>query len=241
MAIQPDRKIVVTGYSYAGCAVVRYNLDGTVDSTFGNYGRVVNNLNIGAVSNTLVLQSDGKILVAGNGGKGEQQSLLIRLTATGQLDNTFCHNGIDTEAFGCQLADYQTINIQPDGKIVLAGNAGKWYNAGPIAKYFIVTRYIDDDNIGTVNIKSTDNTSLIYPNPTSAFITLRYTVPEEGVMCMNLYDLEGNLIKTISPAQQYKPGCNTMKVDMSNLSSGTYIIVIQNAQGGKTQVKVVKE
>jgi uncharacterized delta-60 repeat protein len=74
---QPDGKIVVAGEvpnssGYASLAVLRYNPDGTFDSTFGNGGLALTTLakfqsGVGAAGlNAVALQSDGKIVVAGS-------------------------------------------------------------------------------------------------------------------------------------------------------------------------------
>src|SRR5207247_6863215 len=53
MVIQPDRKILVS----IGSALLRYNQNGTVDTSFSGDGRV------DATAWALGLQSDGKIIV----------------------------------------------------------------------------------------------------------------------------------------------------------------------------------
>jgi len=70
IAIQSDGKIVAAGYSSIGgtddFALARYNTDGTLDSSFGTNGVVVT---IVGGSNdrakSVVIQSDGKIVIAG--------------------------------------------------------------------------------------------------------------------------------------------------------------------------------
>jgi uncharacterized delta-60 repeat protein len=71
LAIQSDGKIVAVGDSGSDgrnpkFAVVRYNTDGTLDLTFGREGKVRTDFTPGAdVAQEVVLQADGKILVAG--------------------------------------------------------------------------------------------------------------------------------------------------------------------------------
>src|SRR5689334_19734979 len=70
VAVQSDGKIVVAGYAGVGrhsyIALVRYNMDGSLDKSFDGTGKVLT-----AVGDAegLALQSDGKIVVAGTGGK----------------------------------------------------------------------------------------------------------------------------------------------------------------------------
>jgi len=71
VAIQPDGKIVVAGYSNNGSnndfALVRYNTDGSLDTNFDSDGKVTTD--IGGDSNdaaySVAIQSDGKIVAAG--------------------------------------------------------------------------------------------------------------------------------------------------------------------------------
>ena len=64
IAIQPDGKIVVAGEAtYAGrFALARYNPNGSLDSSFGNGGKLIS---ISGSINAVTVQPDGKILVAG--------------------------------------------------------------------------------------------------------------------------------------------------------------------------------
>jgi len=64
-------------------------------------------------------QSDGKIVLAGSTG---QQTLVMRLNADGSLDHGFGGTGMVTKAVGSNSAAY-AVAVQPDGKIVLAGQA----------------------------------------------------------------------------------------------------------------------
>lgn len=73
-AIQADGKIVVTGYTVSNGAYVfalpRYNLDGSLDNnSFGTNGKVITPVGTSSFneSNTVAIQSDGKIVVAGQG------------------------------------------------------------------------------------------------------------------------------------------------------------------------------
>ncbi|ADC88827.1 hypothetical protein Thal_0191 [Thermocrinis albus DSM 14484] len=71
LAIQSDGKIVVVGYSYNGTntdfAVVRYNPDGSLDTSFGTNGIVTTDIGTNSEDKAyaLAIQRDGKIVVAG--------------------------------------------------------------------------------------------------------------------------------------------------------------------------------
>ena len=70
VAIQSDGKIVVAGYSDNGSnddfALVRYNTDGSLDTTFDSDGKVTTAIGSGDEhACSVAIQSDGKIVAAG--------------------------------------------------------------------------------------------------------------------------------------------------------------------------------
>ncbi len=96
LAIQPDNKIIITGPNYSP---VRYNADGTLDSSF-NTQLFVSNLSI---------QPDGKIIFGGQG-------FLFRSNSDGTPDFSFGPNGIVSASFL-----YVTTIITSNGKILIGG------------------------------------------------------------------------------------------------------------------------
>lgn len=84
--IQPDGKILLGGIAN-GVTLVRLNSNGSLDNTFGTNGTANVSYNVGiGRSWDIALQSDGKIVVSGDGGYGAE---VIRLTSSGALDTTF--------------------------------------------------------------------------------------------------------------------------------------------------------
>src|SRR5881397_614046 len=70
LALQPDGKLVAAGVTLNGFrwdfALVRYNTNGSLDTTFGTGGTVTTPIGTGDNSvSALVLQSDGKLVAAG--------------------------------------------------------------------------------------------------------------------------------------------------------------------------------
>ncbi len=137
VAIQGDGKIVVVGNafvnSFAGTsdiAVLRYNTDGSLDTTgFGIPNGYVTT-NVGAFDNgfAVAVQSDNKIVVAGNADAGTGDRLaLLRYNANGSLDadpiTGFGTGGIVTRAASgpSTIAGAFAVALQPGGEIVVAG------------------------------------------------------------------------------------------------------------------------
>lgn len=127
IALQSDGKIVAVGdtgpYGLSGnldIALVRYQSNGILDSGFGNAGIVLTNIEYEDHAQKVLIQPDGKILVAGVSVDYffpfEQKAFILRYLNNGQIDNTFGVQGqfnYKSNSFGCT-----DMVLQPDGKIV---------------------------------------------------------------------------------------------------------------------------
>jgi uncharacterized delta-60 repeat protein len=155
MVIQPDGRIVAAGHSGVfhdftqeplSIMVARYNIDGSLDSTFGTGGIATTDIGTYAKALCVALQADGKILVGGRSGTFLQLSFtLVRYNTDGSLDATFGSGGIVTTSIGSfsQIVD---LAIQPDGKIVAAGE-GTLSGLPVITFVFSVARYNTDGSL----------------------------------------------------------------------------------------------
>ncbi len=124
-AVAPDGKIVLAGTSGSSIVVCRRLPNGEPDVSFGGDGTVSVTHPDGPVSaRSVAVQSDGKIVVAGQGNyDGYRDFLVVRLLSFGALDQGFSQNGF-ASAWIAPGANYaRKVLIQPDGKIVVAGSA----------------------------------------------------------------------------------------------------------------------
>ncbi len=129
VAVQADGKIVVVGQATDGAtdmAIVRYNRNGTLDTTFDSDGKVTIDF-FGSTddANTVVILSDGKILVGGYATQSTQQRfVLVRLNPNGSLDTTFDGDGKAYAIFTTENAVGIKLLVQDDGKYLLGGRVG---------------------------------------------------------------------------------------------------------------------
>ena len=131
VAIQPDDKIVTSGFAFAKFAVYRYETDGTPDATLDGDGKATMAPATGsAKANSLALQVNGKIVVAGAYRKepGIRRFALGRFTAVGAVDVAFGGgDGFVATRIGGQHAEARGVALQPDGRILAAG--ASWFGS----------------------------------------------------------------------------------------------------------------
>ncbi|GGK66403.1 tandem-95 repeat protein [Amphritea balenae] len=141
--LQADGKILLAGQSGNDGSLVRYNIDGSLDTSFSGDGILQSGLAGVDLFETVALQTDGKILAGGSIESGaDTVFLLLRYNADGTLDNTFGTAGQVTTGFGSGQETGYDIAIQPDGKIVFVGTA-VGADAGDIG----VARYNSDGSL----------------------------------------------------------------------------------------------
>jgi uncharacterized delta-60 repeat protein len=125
VALQPDGRIVAAGRTGDGSfAVARYRRDGTLDPTFDGDGRVVTDFGAFDLGEDVVLQPDGKIVVAGTSIVDDLPGgpwALARYNPDGSLDPTFGSGGKVLTDFGAP-SNVAAVALMTDGRIVAAGD-----------------------------------------------------------------------------------------------------------------------
>ena len=127
VVVQADGKIVATGYAQDAqgqggynSELVRYNADGSIDTTFG-FGGIVSSGPGLATGSGAAVQADGKIVTAGAVFGSPNHFALARYSSDGSFDASFGSGGKVVTDFGSTVPFGML--IQPDGRIVLAGGA----------------------------------------------------------------------------------------------------------------------
>jgi uncharacterized delta-60 repeat protein len=162
--VQPDGKILVAGFFYtynsvARRSILRLNTNGTLDTTFGSTSGFTGVYSLDGVSNgkvyDMILQSDGKILCAGDftGYSGVSSNNIIRLNNDGTIDTTFsAGTGFNGPVY--TLARQSTGNIMVGGLFTTYNGGGTYNN---------IIRLSPDGGNNTLYIPPTPT-----PTPTSA-------------------------------------------------------------------------
>lgn len=157
VAVQPDGKIVVAGLASitggSGFIVSRFNTDGSPDTAFGGGGsfRTTFGSNNGAAAYAVMIQPDGKIVVAGSGTDANNLKVfaVARFTNAGLLDTTFGTNGKATATFFVPSNFGFAAALQPDGKIVVAGYTGETNTPSDMAIVRFTSTGALDSSFGT--------------------------------------------------------------------------------------------
>ncbi len=121
MALQPDGRIVMVGGTFTDFILARFDANGNLDPTFGDGGLVTTDMIPDQQEEALavVVQPDGRIVVAGYSGF-DATVALARYEPDGSLDATF---GVDGRVTGQVSGRVYAVTLQPDGAIVVAGEA----------------------------------------------------------------------------------------------------------------------
>ncbi len=219
--IQPNGNILVGGpfdmYNTSNTGkVVRFNQDGTLDTSFNSITAFVSNSSV--VS--LALQPNGKILVGTseiNSPADPNMKYLSRINADGSLDATFIQ-GLGADGIPSGLA------IQDTGKILVGG--------------FITTYDVNSVNNlfrlqGDVLSVNTQNLIhfVIYPNPTKDILTIN-GVKEKAQY--KIYTSIGQIIKQGIIENQIS------NIPLNCLTAGIYFIELSTEKGIKS-IKFIKE
>jgi uncharacterized delta-60 repeat protein len=221
------------GFGGAKPVIVRYNADGTLDNTFGTNGIVIFNVLFNGNDNFYAVKvlPNGKVLAIGESAYPYpyMQTFLniSRLTENGTLDSTFATNGIFLTNNGNSQLNYGwEIEIQNDTKIIAVGLTSTTELTN---KNTLVCRF-DIENDLNSNQNNTLSNFSIYPNPASNELYIKGFKPQSTVQLYNLLGQRFNIIKKERSEDE-------LKIDLSNLCQGTYMLEIKT--DSKTSIKKI--
>ena len=178
IALQHDGKIIVAGYMTNGTdndlMVIRFNEDGTLDTEFGTNGVYIYDSGNGTDGGyAIALQSDDKILVAGESSDGsDADAIVLRLDPNGIPDPNFGTNGIYTYDGGNGYDSIIDLLVQPDGRIVICGSSNNGMDND-----LLVMRL---DTNGTPDTSFGSNGIIFYDSGISHDFGLRLILQQDG-------------------------------------------------------------
>jgi len=154
--LQPDGKIVIAGVTTSPVTgkdfvCIRYNTDGTLDTSFGTDGIVTTDMQTGSddVAYSIALQNDGKIVLGGYSDDGSQKkAAIIRYNTDGSIDSTFGAEGKVLTSFEEeQASEIKVLKIHAlTGNIIVGGNTMiSTTKAKPVVARYLSSGTLDTD------------------------------------------------------------------------------------------------
>ena len=134
VVIGSDGRILVSGTITMGgspvlenAGLARYTASGGLDTSFGAAG--VHSIPLRSVGEALVLQGDGRILLAGSTAvAGRANFAVMRLLANGSADGSFGSGGLATVGFSTQDDFARDLALDANGRIIVSGQASNRVN-----------------------------------------------------------------------------------------------------------------
>jgi hypothetical protein len=80
----------------------------------------------------------------------------------------------------------------------------------------------------------------VFPNPTSGGITVGFELASDSEMQLQVMDAYGKVLQQFSQAQFFPRGPHTLRLDLSNLPNGFYVLLLQG-EGFSTTHRVIKQ
>lgn len=229
--IKNDGKIVAAGYfnnveDISVPSVIRLENNGTLDNSFGNNGRI---LSLPYYSNyegrlfTVVQQSDGKIIAAGNRTNlSNQQKFesMARYNVNGHKDINFGNNGSLTIP-GDQSIYPSNSHIYP----VVIRNNGTILMGTDLNDNFIIYKVSENNSSTAIAENDLEQNKLhisVYPNPIREKLFIK-GMEDSKTAYLTISDMQGNILKQ----EQLSNG--QISVNVNQLKQGNYVLhILQN-------------
>ncbi|MDD5333965.1 MAG: hypothetical protein PHS32_09475 [Rhodoferax sp.] len=228
-ALQADGKILVTGDQgtnpvwYGDTGVLRFNTDGSVDTSFGTGGLVNLGFGTDSAGERVLALPDGKILVACMVGGAGGDLGLARLNSDGSLDVTFDGDGILTTSLGASLS-VRVIDAkqQADGKTVVLAGAS---DALTTANNAVLLRYNPDGSLDT-NFDSDGKVSVNAITPKQVTLQpdgkLLVAGSSQGNFCVIRYNSDGSVDTSFGTA-------GSLTADFGTGGDTAYTVAVDDA------------
>lgn len=143
--VQEDGKILAVGYAYNGAVknvvVARYLQNGDLDDDFNNDGVFSASLGTGdSLGHSILLQEDGKMVVAATSSGDASGLVLLRLTDDGFGDMTFGEDGRFFLSVDDDAIESASLKQGRDAEIIVAGTAASEVDG----RYVYISRFSQD-------------------------------------------------------------------------------------------------
>jgi len=82
-----------------------------------------------------------------------------------------------------------------------------------------------------------------YPNPFNPTTSIEFTLPEDALATVRVYNMLGQLVATLADVEEFTSGINWVDFDADALSSGVYFyhVVVQDLEDGRQLYQRVRK
>ncbi len=211
-ALLADGKIIVSGFTLQqgsgdNFAIAKYNADGSLDNSFGNGGKVVQDLGGTDAAYGMAIDTEGRIILAGN---SDTLCALVRFLPDGTLDTDFGTGGISRFAVAGIDDRLQAIALQPDGKIVGVGRS----ETGNYTPRAIIVRVLNNGGVYTPGIPVKQNDIDLFPNPANKMVYFKNTT-DKKICTVKIVAANGQLVHQAN-------GADIRQVQLDDIPPGSY-------------------
>ena len=149
MALDGEGRIVAVGTAFSDqesfIAIARYLPDGQLDNSFDGDGKVLAKLDTQTpwgydYPEDVAIDAQNRIIITGTSSAADSDFVVACFTESGELDTTFSGNGWVAIDFGGDNVRSQSLSIDMEGRIVVAGES---------ASQFALARLTDDGLVDT--------------------------------------------------------------------------------------------
>ncbi len=243
LAIQPDGKIVVVGYApktpnpiETNMAIMRLRPEGTIESSFGNFGVVRIVYTAFSDATKVLIQPDNKILLGGffYGSDTSTYCSLTRLKSNGQLDPTFgngdgkyAHFLSSNDIFPVERVNW--LAFDEDQRLLETIWLNNTVNLGTSTDaQCLLIRYNTDITVSAHDAKYQIKSAKLSPNLVAeSVVTLEYTLDTPAEVTVSLFDMNGTYICNLVPSAEKPVGLQIESFYIpEQVPAGTYMTVI---------------
>tara|TARA_B110000211_G_C14079095_1_gene553615 strand:+ start:1712 stop:3271 length:1560 start_codon:yes stop_codon:yes gene_type:complete len=244
VSIYNNRIIAAGMYHYSGGtggfggvkpAVIRFNMNGTYDESFGDQGRVILETiyNANDILWALKVQPNGKLLIGGGASAPfpdfQTNFYVSKLNYDGSLDLNFGTGGAFLTNFNNSESSYVAdLELQSGGAILALGFTK---NINTDDRDAIICR-LENEFLGVSNFSNKSEIK-IYPNPASEFIRI---IGDPTILKTEIYNINGQLVYS----KNYIDGVEEINQNIEFLRSGVYEILIYTIDNISINKKIIK-
>jgi len=250
--LQDDGKIIITGrtynvnQTYSHLALARFNSNGEPDSTFGNNGQVITDVQGYADGNDALLQKDKKILLAGDsfigseiGGKSyclvarynnnlsQKQILITKIKRWLQHHNGFTWDANSSINKYIVQRSYDGIHFNSIARINASNTSNYTYqDQSPLTgtNYYRLQTTSKSGAVNYSNVIAVSNYDIkLSPNPATNSLQIQGLPPNQKIK-LTVVDIAGN----IAISQQLTANGNkSFNLNIASLKQGNYLLKIE--------------